>query len=179
VYWGVPEPLALGHCEVPFPGHALPVWAARYVAELAENTQTSPAFVGPLVLAVLSTACGGRLVVEAHDNWHEPVNLYVVSVLESGNRKSAVIAHLTRPVVACERYTTSQTGQASTRVLRCGSLGCCTWPTRRAPPRPSRSGVRTATRAVAQTLGSGSAMGAPDGAGDHFAVSRSAAAGLA
>jgi putative DNA primase/helicase len=48
------------------------------------------------VLGVLSTAAAGKIEIEAESGYIEPVNLYVCPVLESGNRKTAVVQHATK-----------------------------------------------------------------------------------
>jgi hypothetical protein len=48
------------------------------------------------VLGVLSTAAAGKVEIEAESGYVEPVNLYVCPVLESGNRKTAVVQHATK-----------------------------------------------------------------------------------
>lgn len=103
--WGAPEALQVGHCDTEFPVEVLPSWLGDYVSSLSESTQVDAGFVGQMCLAVVSTAAGGRVVVEVVPDWREPVNLYLVSALESGNRKSAVVAHSNRPLLACERQT--------------------------------------------------------------------------
>jgi replicative DNA helicase len=108
--WERPAPLG-GHPDLPaFPVDAFPDWVRAEVEAVAEFTQT-PADLGATVaLAVLSTAAGGRAVVEVRGSWREPVNLYTVAALPSGSRKSAVFAQLTEPLLATELGLVDKTG---------------------------------------------------------------------
>ena len=99
---GDPVPLATNRLLPPFPIDALPGWLAAYVAALAEATQTPPDLPGSLALACLSTAAGGRVLVDATRAWTEPVNLYTVVALPPGSRKSAVFRAMTKPLAEAE-----------------------------------------------------------------------------
>jgi hypothetical protein len=55
-----------------------------------------------LFLAVLSAIAGRAIVVELQPDWWEPANLYVVVVAPSGERKSAVFAAATEPLLEWE-----------------------------------------------------------------------------
>jgi len=57
-------------------------------------------------LAILSTALGRKAVVHPYPDqldWKEPVNLYVLVVAEPGERKSAVLSHLSEPIREIEQ----------------------------------------------------------------------------
>ncbi|WP_436786773.1 YfjI family protein [Yinghuangia sp. YIM S10712] len=99
------EPIPLGHVRTlpPFPVDALPRWVADMVAAVAEETQTPPDLAGCTALAALSTAAGGRAVVDVRGGWREPVNLYIAVALPPANRKSAVFARLTAPLLKAEQ----------------------------------------------------------------------------
>lgn len=99
---GDPVPLATNRLLPPFPVDALPGWLSAYVAALAEATQTPVDLPGSLALACLSTAAGGRVLVEATRAWTEPVNLYTVVALPPGSRKSAVFRAMTKPLGQAE-----------------------------------------------------------------------------
>ncbi|MGW2586279.1 DUF3987 domain-containing protein [Streptomyces virginiae] len=101
--WPEPIPLNVQPKLPPFPTHALPGWLADYVAAVAEETQTPPDMAGALALSVLSTASGGRSVVQVRGRWREPTNLFVVVALGPANRKSSVFAAMTRPLYDAEK----------------------------------------------------------------------------
>lgn len=104
VRWdGEPVPLSARRLLPPFPLDVLPGWAADMVAAASEFLQTPPDLAGCLVLAALSTAAGGRAVVEVRPGWREPVNLYVVVALPPGERKSPAFKLLTAPILEAEQ----------------------------------------------------------------------------
>jgi replicative DNA helicase len=101
--WEEPAPLGV-RSELPaFPVDALPDWLADEVRALAEFTQTPADLAGTVAFAVLSTAAGGRAVVEVRRGWREPVNVFVVVAMPPGSRKSAVFTTMTAPLLDGER----------------------------------------------------------------------------
>ena len=99
-----PEVIPLEDAALPaFPMAALSPVVARYVAALSVASQTPPDLAAMVALGVLSAACGGKLTVAVEPDWAEPANLYLLTLLESGNRKSAVFADARRPLVRWER----------------------------------------------------------------------------
>lgn len=99
---GEPVPLTARRLLPPFPVDALPPWVAEHVAAVAEFTQTPPDLAGCIALAALSTAAGGRAVVEVRPGWREPVNLFTAVAMPPGSRKSAVFAAMTAPLLVAE-----------------------------------------------------------------------------
>jgi len=106
--WAAPIPLGQARTLPAFPTEVLPVWVADQVRAVAEFTQTPLDLAGCIALAALSTAAGGRAVVEVRGSWREPVNLYTVTVLPPGSRKSAVFAAMTAPLLAAEKALAEQ-----------------------------------------------------------------------
>lgn len=101
--WEAPVPFDEVHI-LPFPVNCLPPPVADYVSALAETTQTPAEMGGLLSLGVLSTAFQGRFELEITPDWHEPLNLFLAAVAEPGERKSAVLNALTRPILEFERW---------------------------------------------------------------------------
>jgi hypothetical protein len=90
------SPLDLGDSTLPeFPVDVLPDWAADYVRALSHATQTPVDLAAVLVLAVVAGSLAGKVWVQL---WEEPLNLYLVTVLPSGERKSAVMRAASAPV---------------------------------------------------------------------------------
>jgi hypothetical protein len=56
----------------PFPVDALPPWVSDQVLAVSEFTQTPLDLAGCISLAALSTAAGGRAVLEVRPGWREP-----------------------------------------------------------------------------------------------------------
>ncbi len=104
---GWPEPVALTRIRaVPrFPVAALTTWTRAKVEAVAHETQTPVDLAATLALACLSaTAAGGkvRVMVRPEVRWSEPVNLYSVSALPPGSRKSPVFSSMTAPISRVE-----------------------------------------------------------------------------
>ena len=87
----------------PFPCDALPGTLRDFVFELARETQTPPDLAGLQVLAVCAGAVAGKAFVQARNAWIEPLNLYLVSALDVGNRKTAVFSNSIAPLQAIEK----------------------------------------------------------------------------
>ncbi|MGW0901655.1 DUF3987 domain-containing protein, partial [Streptomyces goshikiensis] len=110
--WDEPVPLT-GRRDLPaFPVDTLPPWLSTMVAAVAEETQTPADLAGCLALAVIATAAGGRATVCVRGRWREPVNLYTAVALDPGNRKSAVFALMTEPLMAVEKALVELSGPA-------------------------------------------------------------------
>lgn len=87
----------------PFPLETLPPWLSQFVAAVAESTQTPPDLAAMLALAVCGAGVARRWRIAARPGWTEPLNLYCLTVLPSGERKSAVLSQIMTPVWALER----------------------------------------------------------------------------
>lgn len=90
--------------ELPaFPLDIFPDWLRDFCEAVMEATQTPPDLAGMLALAILSTACGQRIMVRAWNGWEEPINVYTVVSLGPGNRKSVVFRAMMAPVIKFEQ----------------------------------------------------------------------------
>ena len=99
-----PPPVLFDTLMTPeIPASLLPDPVGRYVDALAAHTETPPALGVVVALAVLSTATRGCVRVELDDGHHEPANLYLAAVQQSGSRKTAVFSRLTEPLTRWER----------------------------------------------------------------------------
>lgn len=85
-----------------FPTECLPGPLGAFVECLSDSTQTPEEMAGILSLGVLSTAVQSKYTVEITPDWSEPLCLYCVAVAPPGERKSAVISALTRPLYVYE-----------------------------------------------------------------------------
>ncbi len=86
-----------------FPVDALGPAIAPMVHATARATQTPGDLAAIVGLGTISTAVRGRYVMQPRPGWTETLVLFLLVLLESGNRKSAVFTLLTRPLVAYER----------------------------------------------------------------------------
>lgn len=96
--------ISLQHAELPaFPLEMFPDWLHAFTNEVTETMQTPSDLAGMLGLAILSTAAGGLFVVRVRPGWDEPVNVYTVTSLPPGSRKSPVFRAMSAPLVAFEQ----------------------------------------------------------------------------
>ncbi|GAA2034480.1 hypothetical protein GCM10009839_38750 [Catenulispora yoronensis] len=103
--WTDPAPLGKAVADLPeFPGDALPKWVAEKVAAVADETQTPMDLAASVALATLATACAGKArVIVRPGMWSEPVNLFLVTALPPGTRKSPVFSTMITPLLAAEK----------------------------------------------------------------------------
>ena len=99
---GAPVPLKTDRLLRPFPVEVFPGWLADQVTAVAEATQTPADLAGSVALACLSTAAGGKVLVQVDRSWLEQVNLYTVTALPPGSRKSPVFRAMTAPLSDAE-----------------------------------------------------------------------------
>lgn len=99
---GEPVPLKTDRMLRPFPVDVFPEWLADQVAAVAEATQTPTDLAGCVALACLSTAAGGKVLVQVDRSWLEQVNLYTVVAMDPGSRKSPVFRAMTGALNAAE-----------------------------------------------------------------------------
>lgn len=78
-------------------------WLRDIVDAVAAATETPRELPAAFALAALATACQGRFVIKPEPGYREPLCLWVLAALESGNRKTAVLQAMTRPLVEWER----------------------------------------------------------------------------
>jgi putative DNA primase/helicase len=100
--WPQPTPLGVSTGLPSFPVDALPDWVRDHVQAIAEFTQTPVDLPACVALAVLATAVGGRVKVQVRGPWIEPTNLFTVTALPPGSRKSAVFSAMTKPLLLAE-----------------------------------------------------------------------------
>lgn len=93
------DPLPFNEKNIlPFPLEALPPDIAEYVKAVAESTQTPLDMAGTIALAMISVCIHHKYVVQAKDDWLEPLNIYTLITAQPSERKSAVLNALTRPI---------------------------------------------------------------------------------
>ncbi|PWB40135.1 MAG: hypothetical protein C3F19_11610 [Rhodocyclales bacterium] len=102
-----PEPMIPGAREVPgIPCALLPGWVGEMAAAVADSTQTPEAMSTMLALSVLGTVLQRRFEVAPYgeeDEYTEPVNLWTLTAMPSGARKTAVINALAAPLMRWEK----------------------------------------------------------------------------
>jgi hypothetical protein len=96
----------------PFPAEVLTGWLRAFVEAVAKATQTPPDLAGLLALSVIAASCAKKVAVQVKDGYCEPVNIFTVTALPPGNRKTAVFAAVTRPLEEYERSEAKRTAGA-------------------------------------------------------------------
>ncbi|MEK4187768.1 MULTISPECIES: YfjI family protein [Paenibacillus] len=91
--------------HVEFPVDALPETLARMTDQVSDVTQTSVDAAGAVILSMISVAAARKFIVRLveGEGWVEKNNLYVLIAMPSGERKSAIYSHLSKPVIEFER----------------------------------------------------------------------------
>ncbi len=99
-----PEPIPFNDYSLlpDFPVDAIPGIYGSMVRELATSCQVDAGLPGSQMLAVLSAAIGARLKIHL-DSHTEQGNLYLLSVIGSGNRKTEINSQLTAPLHAYQK----------------------------------------------------------------------------
>jgi replicative DNA helicase len=108
--WEPPVPLGAVPQLPAFPVDIYPDWLRQEIICLTEFAQVPADLPAVITLPVLGAAAGGRVIVEIRGSWREPVNLYAVTALPPGSRKSAVFAELTQPLLDAEHHMVENAG---------------------------------------------------------------------
>lgn len=100
-----PEPVLPGGPQVPeLPAELLPGCYGTMAAAVADSTQTPPALAVMTCVSVLAVALQGRYeVAPFDDDYIEPLAIWTLTALGSGNRKTSVFNSLTAPAVRWEK----------------------------------------------------------------------------
>ena len=102
----VPPPILIPLDEVvllELPIEAFPESLGNMVQAVAQTTETPVELAGMLGLATVATCCQKFFVVQGAPGYTEPLCLWTVAALESGNRKTAVLLKMTAPLTSHER----------------------------------------------------------------------------
>lgn len=97
--------IPLSSCDVATcPVDCIPHCIRNYLEWVAYFTQTPVDIAVGQWLAAVAIAVQRKFVVEPIPGWQEPLSLYIVSVMEPGNRKSAVAKMVGSPIRAYEKH---------------------------------------------------------------------------
>lgn len=98
------SPIPFNEYDLPrFPVDVLPLWLREYVLAEAEATQTPVDLAGMLTLSVAAAAVAKKVIVMVRPGWIEPLNIWTVTALDPGNRKSGVFADIVYPLEEFEQ----------------------------------------------------------------------------
>jgi hypothetical protein len=98
------EPIPLDNPQLPpLPNDIFPSWLNCMVEAVAEATET-PRELGALTgLGVVAAAVQKKFIAVVPRGHSEPLNVWANVVLDSGNRKTAVLSRMTEPLLQWER----------------------------------------------------------------------------
>jgi hypothetical protein len=98
----------------------LPEWLSTYVGEVSDELQVPNDAVALLALGAVSAAINGGATTMPTPTWAEPVSLYVLTLLASGEGKSPVYNRLLDPITEAFEDVTGihQATDARTQTLR-------------------------------------------------------------
>lgn len=85
--------------RMPFPVDCLPNPLAGYVRAIADSMGVDPALPATIVLGITAGCIGNSRAVQINDGWQEPVILWTVPLMESGELKTPVFKLLMKPLV--------------------------------------------------------------------------------
>lgn len=86
----------------PFPVDAFPQIIRNAIYEVEQHTQAPQGLIAASALGVISLACQNRIDVCRLTNLRSPVSLYLLTLAESGERKSTVDKMLMKPLYQLE-----------------------------------------------------------------------------
>lgn len=106
-------PIPFDEYDLPsFPIDTLPKAIGDYAAALSESTQTPVDMAATAAIAVLSVCMQGKFKIRAKADWIEPVNTFVLDVMNPSERKSAVENAMLRPLNLFEAERNTQNSAA-------------------------------------------------------------------
>ena len=96
--WPVPQPLTAKVESEPYPLDALPPTIQAAVREVQAFTKAPEALVAGCALSSLSVACQGHADVERAKGLRGTTSLYLLTIADSGERKSTVDSFFLQPI---------------------------------------------------------------------------------
>ena len=82
----------------PFPWETTPPELSNFMETVRDFAETDYALAAVPALAACAVAVGKKFRVSPKAGWNEPLNLYALTCAVSGERKSAVMKWVTRPL---------------------------------------------------------------------------------
>jgi putative DNA primase/helicase len=111
-----PNPISLDVPLLPpVPDDTFPPAIGNMIDATAAETETPRALAVGMALGTLAAACQGKIVVSIKPGYIEPLNLWPIAPLQSGERKTAVQQRMTRPLV---QWECEQAGQMKAEIAR-------------------------------------------------------------
>ena len=98
------EPFLFGAIKAPpIPSSVLPGWLGEYASALSRSLQTPEGMAVMMLLSCTATCLQKKFVVEVDNGYREPLNLWTVTAMDPGSRKTAVVSAVTEPLIIWEQ----------------------------------------------------------------------------
>jgi putative DNA primase/helicase len=101
--WELPVPMSTQPTPPSFPVDVLPSWLRDWVLAIAAEKGASPDIGANLSIAVVAGAIARHVQISPRPGWWEPVNIYSITGLVPGQRKTPVFKEALRPVRTLEK----------------------------------------------------------------------------
>jgi hypothetical protein len=112
------RPIPLDTPTLPsLPADTFPVAIQNMINAVAAETETARELATAMALGTLAAACQGKVEVSAKSGYREPLNLWTVAPLPSGERKTATLHRITAPLVKWERERAEEMKPAIARTF--------------------------------------------------------------
>jgi hypothetical protein len=113
----IPRPISL---DSPTPASMeasmFPGWLGAMIRSTSEATETPLELAAMMGLGVVAIACQRVFTVNPEPGYFEPLCAWTLSLLEPGNRKSAVVQELSKPLVHFERNAAAELETVITKI---------------------------------------------------------------
>lgn len=113
--WPEPQPLAAKFAPEPYPADALPEIIGAAIKEVQAFTHAPLPLVASSALAAVSLACQSHFDVKRADKLQGPASMFLLSIADSGERKSTCDGFFT---LALREYQDQQTEAAKPEIQR-------------------------------------------------------------
>ena len=97
-YWEPPQPLGFGQLPT-FPvDETLPSWVASMCHQVADHLQVPIDLPAMIVLGCVAGAVQRKIAIKPKRDWNEPLCLWCIPCLATGNRKTAALSLMDSPL---------------------------------------------------------------------------------
>jgi len=112
---GQAEPISLEiRSRLKLPKEIFTGWFGDMVYSVSKATETPIELPALLGLSVVASACQRKFIVELEPNYQEPLNIWTIVALEPGNRKTAVLHAMSKPLMEWEHDAIEQVSEEIT-----------------------------------------------------------------
>ena len=150
-----PEFVAPISLDVPIlpqlPSGIFPPWSEAFIDAVAASTETPRELAAMMELGVFATTVQRKFKVLIKPGWSEPLNLYTMTLLPSGLRKTPVLDAVTRPLhrweaEELEKVLPDITRKKSSRATELRRINICAGRQRKSTTRRNAKSCRMTSR---------------------------------